>query len=238
MISVIAPLIALPSLAMLLLLCVSAFASACETAMFYLSPDELRTMRVGRSRERAVAALMNNPNRVLTAVLFWNLITNMTYFAVSVVMAGRLSRAGFGTAAGLSGLLALALMIMFGEVIPKSVAVVFRRRIAVLGAWPLAFLIRLLDPVAPPLVSLTAGLRRAFWPHLVPEPLLNATDLERAVEASTQSREVVQKERQVLHNVLDLSEIRVEEAMRPRGSFRIMTPPIRRDELRGGHSTG
>src|SRR5690606_33846693 len=92
---------------------------------------------------------------------------------------------------------------------------------------------RLVDPIAPPLAAVTAALRRALWPHLVPEPFLDASDLERAVEASTASREVVQKERQVLHNVLDLSEIRLEEAMRPRGSYRVMTPPIHRTDLRG-----
>ena len=37
----------------------------------------------------------------------------------------------------------------------------------------------------------------------------------------------------MLHNVLDLSEIRLEEAMRPRGSYRVMTTPIARADLSG-----
>ena len=228
----------LPGGMMLTLTAVSAFCSGSETALFYLSADDLRTMRVGKPRERAAAALLADPDRLLTAVLFWNLVVNMTYFAISVVAAQRLARAGQPTAAGAFGIIALAIMILLGEVLPKSVAVVFRRRLAVLVAWPLAVLVRAVDPIAPPLAALTAALRRAFWPRLTAETLLTASDLERAVEAGIQNREVAAKERQVLHNVLDLSEIRLEEAMRPRGSFRVMTPPVQAADVRGSLPPG
>jgi CBS domain containing-hemolysin-like protein len=225
--------ILLPGLVMLVLMSLSAFFSASETSMFYLSPDELRAMRVGDGRERAVAGLLTNPDRLLTAVLFCNLTVNMTYFAVSVVATSRVARAAGPAAAGTFGVVALALIILFGEVLPKSVAVVFRRRLSVLLVWPLAATVKLVDPIAPPLATLTAALRRAFWPKLVPESFLDSADLERAIEASTASREVVHMEQQVLHNVLDLSEIRLEEAMRPRGSYQVLTPPVRLSDLKG-----
>ena len=227
------PLIWLPGISMLDVDGLSAFFSASETALFYLSADDLRAMRDGSAGERAAAGLMAVPARVLTAVNFWNLLVNMTYFAASLVAAGNLAEADEEAAAGAVGVVAVAFIILFGEVVPKSVAVVFRRRLAVLVAWPLAASVRAVDPIAPPLAALTVSLRRAFWPGLGPEPLLDAADLERAVEASSQSREVVAKERQVLHNALDLSEIRLEEAMRPRGSYRVLAPPVHRTDLRG-----
>ena len=223
----------LPGLVMLVLMALSGFFSASETAMFYLSPDELRAMRVGNGNERAVASLLTNPDRLLTAVLFCNLTVNMTYFAVSVVATSRVARVGGPAAAGTFSLFALAFIILMGEVVPKSVAVVFRRRLSVLLVWPLAATVKLVDPIAPPLAALTAALRRAFWPNLVPESFLDSADLERAIEASTASREVVHMEQQVLHNVLDLSEIRLEEAMRPRGSYQVLTPPVRLSDLKG-----
>jgi CBS domain containing-hemolysin-like protein len=223
----------LPGLVMVALTGLSAFFSASETALFYLSPDELRSMRSGNTGERAAAALLANPDRLLTAVLFWNLAVNMTYFAVSGIAARNLVRADREAAAGTFGVVAILWLVTTGETIPKSAAVAFRRPISALVSWPLAAAVRLVDPIAPPLAALTAGLRRAFWPHLTAEPFLDADDLERAVEASTASREVVAMERQVLHNVLDLSEIRLEEAMRPRGSYRIVTAPVRAADLRG-----
>lgn len=221
------------TLGMAVLIVASLFFSASETALFYLSHDELRGFRTGRPAERAAAALLAEPDRLLTAVLFWNLVTNLAYFATSVVVVQRLAAAGRHAAAGAYGFLAVALLILFGEVLPKSVAVVFRRRLAPLLGRPLAVLVRLVDPVAGPLKRLSLRLRRTFWPHVVREPVLDAGDLEKAVEASHVSEEVLRRERQVLHSILDLSEIRVEEVMRPRGTYAVDSAPVHLGDLHG-----
>ena len=54
---------------MLGLVICSAFFSASETAFFFLSRDQIRRFGRGNSRERMVAALMADPDRLLTAVL-------------------------------------------------------------------------------------------------------------------------------------------------------------------------
>lgn len=219
--------------AMACLVIASGFFSASETALFYLSHDELRNFRVGKPRERMVAALLTDADRLLTAVLFWNLLINLTYFSIGLVVAQHLMSAGQGAAAGLIGVGSLVAIIVFGEVIPKSVAVVFRHHLATLVCWPLAVAVRLLDPVTPGLRSVTRVLRRTFWPHVVSEPIIDADDLERAVEASAPSREVVEEERRVLHNILDLSEIAVEEVMRPRGTYVARSLPVQVADLDG-----
>ena len=76
--------------AMLCLVLASAFFSASETALFYLSRDELRALSAGNPRERVAAEVLRDPERLLTAILFWNLVVNLTYFMVSVVTARRL----------------------------------------------------------------------------------------------------------------------------------------------------
>ncbi len=70
-----------------------------------------------------MAGLMSNPDRLLTGVLFWNLVVNPGYFALSIALVGRLTQAGYPTIAAVAGLLNLLGMIVFGEVIPKSLAV-------------------------------------------------------------------------------------------------------------------
>jgi len=224
----------LPGLtAMLCLILASGFFSASETALFYLSHEELRAMRVGTVRDRIAAGLMRQPDRLLTAVLFWNLVINLAYFATSVVVAQRLIADGHRAAAGLFGLTGLFGIILFGEVLPKSIAVVFRRTFASLVSFPLALAVRVLDPVTPLLGRLTRLVRRTFWPHLSREPVLDSDDLERAVEASKLSDDVIRHERQMLHNVLDLSEIPAEEIMRPRGTYLSLPPPIHLADLFG-----
>ena len=140
--------------------------------------------RMGRARERVVAQLLSQPDRLLTAVLFWNLIINLTYFAVSIIVAHQLANSGQNAAAGAFGLVSVFGIILLGEVLPKSFAVVFRRRWAKTISWPLAAAVRSLDPILPKLGQLTRIARRTFWPEIRSEPYLNADDLERAVEAS------------------------------------------------------
>ncbi len=111
----------LPGLAVLgLLIIASAFFSGCETALFFLSRDELRSLQLGNARERRVAELLRDPDRLLTAVLFWNLLTNLTYFAVSVVLARQAMARNQGTLAGVVGIGSLLTIILIGEVLPKS----------------------------------------------------------------------------------------------------------------------
>ncbi len=202
---------------MLALLTCSAFFSASETAFFFLSRDQIRRFTIGNGRQRMVAALMADPDRLLTAVLFWNLVINLAYFSVGIVVVQKLSTDGFTFVAGVLSILNLMGMIVVGEVLPKSTAVVFRETIAAAASWPLAAAVAVLDPVIPSLGRIARVLRRSFWPHVRHEPHLQPEDLEKAIDASaTFTTELLDIEQQVLHNILDLNELAVEEVMRPR----------------------
>ena len=134
-------------------------------------------------------------------------------------------------AAGLFGILNLSLMIVFGEVGPKSSAVMFRQPLARLVSFPLAFAVKLFDPLAPTFESVTRSLRRVFWPEIKREQYLHPEDLEQAIKNSAGNNSVLRQERLVLHNILDLSEIPVEEVMRPRGTYRAVAAPVHLSDL-------
>jgi len=213
------------------LLVLSALFSAGETAFFFLARDQVRAFRHGNRRERLVADLLAQPDRLLTAILFWNLVINLFFFAISSVVAVDIEATAGPAAGGLFGFSSLLTLIFFGEVMPKSVALIVRAGVARLLGVPLALGVRLFDPLAPTFRVVTLLFRRLFWPHLKVEPYLAAEDLERAVDFSTQDSVLLDTERMVLDNILDLSEIRVDEIMRPRGSFRLFRPPVSRQDL-------
>ena len=203
----------------------SAFLSASETALFFLSHEEIRSFRTGRARERAVVALLSDPDRVLTGILFWNLVVNLLFFAVSIVVSQRLIAAHLHSAAGVFAFVAIVVLLLFGEVVPKVIAAMGRRRWLRLsrcrfwgscGSW---------TPLLPVFRVLTSVARRTFLPHIHQEPFLSTEDLEDAVNVSDLSAEMIRQEKEILHNILDLSEIRVEEVMRPRGSYAALSPP-------------
>ncbi|MEX0728093.1 MAG: CNNM domain-containing protein [Planctomycetaceae bacterium] len=219
--------------AMLILLVASGFFSGSETALFFLTRDDLRRMRTGRPTERMAAALMTDPDRLLTAVLFWNLVLNLAYFAVGVQVSERLIDANQTGLASLFSFVSLIVMILFGEAFPKTFAVVLRTSLAPLVSLPLAIAVRALDPLTPWLKPLARRLRRAIWPQIQNEPFLHLEDLERAVQASELTEDIVRQERAALQNILDMTETTVEEVMHPRGTYPTFRDTIHRSDLHG-----
>ena len=218
---------------MLVLMAGSAFFSASETSLFYLSRDELRAMQKGTRGERRVVELLRGPEILLTTILFWNLLINLAYFAVSIMTARRLAQHDHDAAAGLLSVAGVAALIIFGEVLPKGGAVLLRRSVAAKVSGPLAIAVLIARPVTPLLSGIATAIRRAVWPRLAQEPYLDVGDLERAIEASHAGVELIRHEQQLLHNILDLSEITVEEVMRPRGNYTTWKPPVHLSDIEG-----
>lgn len=77
-------------LAMGLLICGCAFFSASEAALFFLTPQDQKLFAGGHRAQRIAADLLKLPDRLLTAVLFWNLVTNIAYFALVSMLTIRL----------------------------------------------------------------------------------------------------------------------------------------------------
>ncbi|NUQ63308.1 MAG: DUF21 domain-containing protein [Pirellulales bacterium] len=216
-----------------ILILASAFFSCSEAALFYLGRRDRSRFASGSSAQRIAAGLLNDSDRLLSAILFCNLLVNVAYFTISSITSIGLDRAGKHTEAGLFALGSLLFLIIFGEMLPKNVAVLQPRGISTLAAVPLAAILRLLAPVlaAFRLVSLLS--QRVLWPTFQPEPYLRVGDLERAVELSTSDAALLEQEQNVLQSLVLLSDIRVDELMRPRTRFLSFRPPVAMADLEG-----
>ena len=209
----------------LLLLC-SAMFSAGEAAMFSLRRSQRRAMSTGNKSQQTVARLLEDPDRLLTAVLFWNLLVNLGYFTIASIVGLELAPNGRTGEAGAFAVGSLVVIIVFGEMVPKSLAVLQPRATAARLAIPLAVAVRALDPLLPAFRMATLLSRRLLWPRFQPEPYLHVRDLERAVRLSVSDTALVEQEQRVLESILLLSEIRAEELMRPRTQFLSFNPPL------------
>ena len=221
----------------LLLMLVSSFFSGSEAAYFSLNLSQRREMSKGSPSERAASALLEKPERLLMGVLFWNLATNIAYFSVVSRGSIRLEAAleeprGTSIAAGFA-FTCLMLLILCGEFLPKSIAVLRPQLISRLVVLPLSFAVRVLDGILPTLRFINEISRRIIWPGFKPEPYLETADLERAIELSSDGAQLFEQERQVLRNVVQLRDIRVEEWMRPRTQFSSFVPPLSLSQLGG-----
>lgn len=222
----------------LVLLCLSGFFSGSEAAYFSLTLAQRRGLSKGNRAARIAEALLNQSDRLLMGILFWNLAINISYF--SLVSRAALALEADGghahSAAAFLTLAALVVIIIFGEFLPKSVAVLYPVMVVKSVAVPLALAIRVLDAFLPLIRVANEASRRLLWPGLKPEPYLELADLDRAVELSTYDAALFEHESQVLRNIIQLSDIRVEEWMRPRTQYRTFQPPIRLEQL-GGERT-
>ncbi|HMO12921.1 MAG TPA: CNNM domain-containing protein [Pirellulaceae bacterium] len=219
--------------AMLILIGCSGFFSASEASLFSLRPQDRRSLATGKAADRTAAKLLRDPNRLLSAVLFWNLVVNVTYFAIGSICTLNLERRDdIGTvSAGLFAMVTLILLIFFSELLPKTFAVLNPRGMSRLVSVPLSIAVRLTDPIMPVLQSVQRFSRRLIWPGLKPEKYLEVADLERAILLGSHDAAFIEQEQAVLQNVVHLSDIRIDEWMRPRTQIKVLKPPITFESL-------
>ena len=154
-------------IAMAVLIVLSGLFSASEAAYFYLQRQDLRFLATGNAAQRTAARLMQQPDRLLSAVLFWNLVINMIYFTISARVGMQLENHEDGSGWGvLFAVGSVFLVIFFSEMFPKSFAVLRSRRYAGLVAIPLALAVRCVDPLLPLLRFTNLVLKRLFFPRM------------------------------------------------------------------------
>ena len=198
------------------LLLLSAFFSASETAFFSLSGPVLKKMREGRSlAERTAYIVATKPRRLLFAVLFCNMVVNILFFAAAYATGRTLSRthgAGYAVAAGV---VALVLVVVFGEVTPKSVAVHMPVALAKFAAFPLLVMQKLLAP-AEWLAEKLKRRRSAQTPSEGGARGGLSRDELKEMLGLTGGSGVDARLRLLLREVIDFGEIAVHEVMVPR----------------------
>ncbi|QDV65512.1 hypothetical protein Pan14r_32110 [Crateriforma conspicua] len=219
--------------AMIALILLSAFFSGSEAALFSLRDRDRRRLRMSGLPGQIADRLLQNPEHLLSAILFWNLLINMTYFAIAAIVGGQLeSNASTGsTGAVLFTVGSLLAIIFLSEMLPKSIAVVSPTRFSIVVALPLQWAVRLISPALPMIRSSNAIARRLLWPTFRAEPELDLTDIERAIELGTDDAALRRREREVLRRLVSLSDLRADELMRPRGRLNLMTPTGKREVI-------
>ena len=226
-----------PLLAAMAVLAVgSAFFSCSEAALFSLQSDDRRALKRGTTAGQAAIRLLEMPDRLLTAILFWNLIINVVYFALASVISIQLEKSNQRAEAGMVALMSLLAIILLSEMIPKTVGVLQPRKFAQLVSLPLTVAVRVFDPIAPLFTGINRAVRRVFFPNFQPEPYLALSDLEQAIAVSTADEELAALERTALQNIVLLSDYRADELMRPRKQYQSFSPPVHLEDL-GGRPT-
>lgn len=137
----------------------SAFFSGVEIAFFSISEVKLRALAQAEHGNAKMAHyLRSNPQRLLSTILIGNNLANITAASLATLIALRLF--GYEAVAVATGLLTLVLLI-FGEIVPKTLAARHALSVSLWVAYPIYWLEKLLTPILlilePLIVKLTGG---------------------------------------------------------------------------------
>ncbi len=130
----------------IVLVLLSAFFSASETAYFSLRDSEIHLLvREGKRRAELVRSLKSNPQLLLFAIIIGDNISDIGLASYATVVATRyFGTLGPGVATGVVTLV----LLVFGKIYPKSFAYRYRRSFVLRAAYPLSIFFFVLRPAA------------------------------------------------------------------------------------------
>jgi CBS domain containing-hemolysin-like protein len=189
----------------------SAFFAGSETALVSLSEIKAKSLMEQKKRGgRVLYRLKQKPKRLIITILIGNNLVNVGAAALATIIATEtFGSTGIGIATG-----AMTLVILvFGDITPKSYATVHNERLSLIVARPIEILSYILLPLVLPLEKLSDFLTRA--PSDL-APTVTEADLKTMIEVGEEEKVIEKHEKEFMTGVLKSGEITAREAMTPR----------------------
>ncbi|HEV3194737.1 MAG: hemolysin family protein [Candidatus Cybelea sp.] len=201
-------------IALVVLVLLAAFFAAAEAALVSISRLRARAIAERRVRgSRNLELLVEDKNRFLTSILVGNTVVLLagsslaTYVAISI---------GLPSAALLSTAAMTVVFLLFGEIIPKTIATGDAERWALRLALPTFYVAYVLAPIARTFQGITTLLLRLFRIRHAHHAFVTEEDIRALVNVGAEQRVIEEEERQLIHSVMEFGDTIVREVMKPR----------------------
>jgi putative hemolysin len=245
--------VALQLLVVLILVAIEAVFVAAEIALVTLRHSRIdQLIDEGRGNARRVKRLVQDPARFLAVsqigVTFVGFLAS-AYAAVNLAerLAAVLDGVAFikdysgGVALLIVTILLAAFTIVFGELVPKTLALAYPDRVALTLAGPLDLVGRVFGPLVSLLTGLTRLIAGGFGADAASQAQINTEELKLIVERGGETGVLEAEEEQMISAVIELGERRVHEVMVPRTDMTALPVTSTMDEaidafIREGHS--
>ena len=192
-----------------MLVALSAVFSATETAFVSLGRGRLRVL-VKRKRRgsRTVQKLKERMDRTIIVILIGNNVVNIGAAALAtVIFTGVFGSSGVGMATGIM----TALVLVFGEIIPKSFARKHNEGISLFMGGIILSLMYALYPIVTLLERFTKAITGKHEASLITEE-----EIESLVELGVEEKAIEEKEKELIKGILQFNDITANEVMTPR----------------------
>lgn len=200
---------------LVILLALSAFFSSAETALTTVNRLRVRALvDDGDARAIVLAKVIDDPGKLLSAILIGNNIVNISASSIATLLATKFfGSAGAGIATGVMTLLVL----IFGEVTPKTMASLKAEKIALSYAKIVYVIMIVFTPLIFILDLLSGGILRLFG--IDPDKRddsVTEEDLRTIVEAGHEDGVLETEEHKMINNVFDFGDHQAKDIMVPR----------------------
>ena len=202
------------SILLAILLGFSAFFAACEAAFFSLNQAQLASMKENRGRGgQLISLLLEKPRELLITIYIGNELVNIAISALATSIALKLfGDAGLAIAIGVGTFLIL----LFGEIVPKSLSLNFAETFALFAARPLNLFYRLVLPIQKLFTRLAEFIMS--WVGILPkkkEDRISDEEFTSMVKMGKNKGVIDPEESELIHNVMEFGEKTVGDVMTP-----------------------
>ncbi len=221
---------AIQLLILAILIILSAFFSSAETSL--TTVNRIRIMNLaeeGNKRAATVLKVVDDSGKMLSAILIGNNIVNILASSLATVLATRLfGSKGVGIATGVLTLLIL----VFGEITPKTLATIYSEKMALIYAPVIYYLMIVLTPVIFIINKLSLGFLRLL--RVDPNSkndTMTENELRTIVDVSHEEGVIESEEREMINNVFDFGDSLAKDIMVPRVDMIFAQVDATREEL-------
>ena len=194
----------------------SALFSAIETALFSLRPSSCeRLKKHDANLGKALDHLMENPRRLLSAILFGDALVNLPLILAGYFL---LTTTGGSAIPAWAAVPVLFVTVVFlCDLLPKLIALANADRFARVAVRIMSAVMPLLDPIARVLQRLSEQWAEALTPKwLGPVPFLDEEELETLVELSAEEGALHETESEMIQEIIKLGDKTAKDCMTPR----------------------
>ena len=200
---------------LVVLLFLSGFFSSAETALTTLSLVKVRTMVEENPTKRVLTLqkVLDNKSKLISAILIGNNIVNISASSLTTTLVIRLfGNAAVGIATGVLTLLVL----LFGEIVPKTWAMYNNEKLALMYSGIIYFLMQILTPIIFVVDIISGAILRIL--HIDPNKRTTMTEseLKTYVDVSHEDGVIEQEEKKWIYNVFDFGDSVAKDIMIPR----------------------
>lgn len=200
----------------IILICLSSFFSCTETA--FLSANKIRMRNLaeeGDRRAKKVEKLLSNTDRLYSSILVGNNLVNIGASSLTTSIVISIFGNSASLVAAASGVVTL-LILVFGEITPKTFATKNADRIALFMSGFVSFICFIFTPVVFLLNIITGFIIKLLGGNKDNGPTMTEEDLKTIVTVGHEEGVLEEEEKEMIHNVFEFGETEIKEIMTPR----------------------